>query len=123
MDTIKAFSRVLLLCGCAVAGSGAVHAESITRDSGLTVVRGADDAAAAAQRTQSRGRSGVAVFRGESAQAAAPEAQAVQVAPAPRQIVGGQNLWIYDAGTGEATACSLRYDIYGNRNVRCSDGY
>jgi hypothetical protein len=121
MDTIKAFSRVLLLCGCAVAGSGALHAETITRDAGVTVVRGADDAATAAQRSVARGRSGVAVFRGESAATADFEAPAAFSAPAPRQVVGGQNLWVYDADTGDATACSLRYDIYGNRNVRCSD--
>ncbi len=123
MDTIKAFSRVLLLCGCAVAGSGALHAETITRDAGVTVVRGADDAATAAQRNVSRARAGIAVFRGESTATAASEAPVALPAPAPRQVVGGQNLWVYDAGTGEATACSLRYDIYGNRNVRCSDGY
>jgi len=117
MDTIKAFSRAFLLCGCVVA-SGTLHAETVTQDSGVSVVRGADDAAAAAQRSQSRGRAGVAVFRGESAPNAAPDAPP---APAPKIIVSGQNLWIYDAGTGEATACSLRYDVYGNRNVRCSD--
>jgi len=123
MDTIKAFSRVLLLCGCAVAGPAALHAETVTRDAGVTVIRGADDAASAAQRTQSRGRSGIAVFRGESTQAAAREAAPAQPAAAPSQVVGGQNLWVYDAGSGEAKACSLRYDIYGNRTVRCSDGY
>jgi len=121
MDTIKAFSRVLLLCGCAVAGAGALHAETITRDAGVTVVRGADDAATAAQRSVARGRSGVAVFRGESATTEEFEAPPASYAPAPTLVVGGQNLWVYDAETGDATACSLRYDIYGNRNVRCSN--
>jgi hypothetical protein len=122
MDTINAFSRALLLCGCTVVASGALHAETITRDAGVTVVRGVDDPASAAQRSVSRGRAGVTVFRGETTANAAPRAPAA--APAPRQmIVGGQNLWVYDAESGEVTACSLRYDVYGNRKVRCTDEY
>ena len=119
MDTIKAFSKAILFCGCAIVAAGPLHAETISQDGGVTVVRGADDAETAAQRQVSRGRSGVAVFRGESSSATAIQ-QPAAAAPVPTQILGGQNLWVYDAANSAVTACSLRYDYYGNRTVRCS---
>lgn len=120
MRTINAFSKAVLFCGCAILGSAGSHAETITRDAGVTVIRGIDDAGTAAQRQSSRGRSGVVVFRGASTASVPPVQPQATAAPAPTMVVGGQNLWIYDSETNTATACSLRYDFYGNRKVRCS---
>jgi hypothetical protein len=120
MKLVNAFSKALLLSGGLVLASGPLQAETITQSSGVTVVRGDDDASAAAQRRSSRGRAGVAVFRGESS--TVPHASAPMPSPAPAgisQVVGGQNLWVHDAASGTITACNLRYDAYGNQNVRC----
>ena len=48
----------------------------------------------------------------------------VEEPPAPdttsRQIIkSGEQLWFYDPQTGEMAACSLQYNVYGNRVVRC----
>jgi len=122
MDTIKAFSKALLLCGCVITAPGALHAETISQDAGVTIVRGADDAATAAQRNISRGRSGVTIFRGQSASAPSDQEPAIMAGPAPTLLIGGQNLWIYEAGADAPIACSLRYDVYGNEKVVCA-GY
>lgn len=122
MDMVNGFSKAALICGCIISGAGALHAETISQDSGVTVIRGIDDADSAALRRTARGRSGVTVFRGESA----PAETAYQPAPeaaAPTVLIGGQNLWVYDAADNTVTACSLRYDIYGKRIVRCSEEY
>lgn len=124
MKLVNAFSKALLLGGGLVLASSPLLAETITQSSGVTVVRGADDAEAAAQRQTSRGRTGVSVFRGESAtgpQAGAPAPLAVPAGIS--QLVGGQNLWVHDAATNTVTACNLRYDAYGNQNVRCHTEY
>ena len=124
MKPIKAFSKAILLPAVVVFGSSGLHAETISQSNGVTVIRGVDDADSAAQRQTSRGRAGVTVFRGVSNTAAhvtvPPEAPA-----APRlQVTGGRNLWLYDADGKQITACSLWYDSYGNRFVRCdSDQY
>lgn len=120
MKLINAFSKALLLCSGLVLASTALQAETITQSSGVTIVRGDDNADAAAQRRSSRGRAGVAVFRGESA--SVPQSSMPAAEPAPANIslvVGGQNLWVHDAGTNAVTACNLRYDAYGNQQVRC----
>lgn len=123
MTSIKAFSKAVLLPAAVAFWAGGLHAETITQSNGVTTIRGVDDAASAEQRQTSRGRSGVTVFRGTSnaaARAAAPEAPATQHV----QVLSGKNLWLYDADTKQITACSLRYDSYGNRFVRCnSDEY
>ena len=120
MASIKAFSKAVLLPAAVAFWAGGLHAETITQSNGVTTIRGVDDAASAEQRQTSRARSGVTVFRGTSnaaAQAAAaPEAPAAQHV----QVLSGKNLWLYDADTKQITACSLRYDSYGNRFVRCS---
>jgi hypothetical protein len=123
MDMIKAFSKTALVCGCVIAGAGALHAETISQDSGVTVIRGIDDADTAAQRSSARGRSGVTVFRGEGMPAETAVQPSSAAAAAPSVLIGGKNLWVYDAGDSSVTACSLRYDIYGNRVVRCSERY
>jgi len=120
MESIKAFSKALLLCGCVIAASGPLEAQTITQNGGVTTVRGNDSADAAAQRQTTRGRTGVAVFRGESVTIPVPAPTASAVQPAPAQIVGGQNLWIHNADANEVTACSLWYDYYGRRTVQCS---
>jgi hypothetical protein len=120
MKSINAFSKALLLCGCAVAAPGVLQAETVSQSAGVTIVRGADDAESAAQRQSSRGRDGVAVFRGESSNQYDNQANTrAPVSMAPTQVVGGQNLWLHDANTNTVTACSLWYDFYGNRTVRC----
>lgn len=120
MKPVNAFSKALLLCGGLVLASGSIHAETITQNAGVTVVRGIDNADAAAQRQTSRARAGVSVFRGESASAPQPAAPAPATAPVGvSQVVGGQNLWIHDSATGAVTACNLRYNAYGNQRVRC----
>lgn len=121
MDLFKALSKTALVCGCIIAGTGALHAETISQDAGVTVIRGVDDASSAALRRAARGRSGVTVFRGESAPAETAAPPAPEAVAAPTLLVGGQNLWVYDAADSTVTACSLRYDIYGNRAVRCSE--
>ena len=118
MKSINVFSKAILLSAVVVFGSAGVRAETVSQSNGVTVIRGVDDAATAAQRQTSRGRSGVTVFRGTSTP---PEtAAAVAEAPQPQQVMGGRHLWIYDPTQNEVTACSLRYDMYGNRTVRCS---
>jgi hypothetical protein len=124
MKPIKAFSKAFLLPAAVVLGSSGLHAETITQSNGVTTIRGVDDAASAEQRQISRGRAGVTVFRGTST----PHAQTAVAseAPAPQrlQIKSGRNLWLYDAESKQITACSLWYDSYGNRSVRCdSDQY
>lgn len=121
MESIKAFSKAFLLCGGMIIASGTLQAETISQNSGVTVVRGEDNAEAAAQRQSSRGRAGVAVFRGQSSDVPANTAPVSRVAPptGTQQIVGGQNLWVHDAGASTVTACNLRYDFYGNQQVRC----
>jgi len=120
MKLINAFSKALLLGSGLVLASTTLQAETITQSSGVTVVRGDDNAEAAAQRRSSRGRTGVAVFRGESATVPQASAPPPELAPESiSQIVGGQNLWVHDAGTNAITACNLRYDAYGNQQVRC----
>ena len=118
MNMINAFSKAILICVGSVAGAGMLHAETISQDSGVTVVRGVDDARAAAQRQTSRGRSGVMVFRGENA--LPPAERPAMAMPAVRQVVGGETLWIYEPAENAVTACSLRYDFYGSRHVRCT---
>ena len=119
MKSINAFSKTVLLGGCIALASGTLHAETISQSAGVTVIRGTDDAATAAQRQTSRGRDGVVVYRGESMRA--PASQPVAIAPvATTQVVSGQNLWLHDTATNTVTACSLRYDYYGNRTVSCS---
>jgi hypothetical protein len=118
MKPIKAFSKAALLSAAVVFGSTVLHAETISQSNGVTTVRGVDDAASAEQRQSSRGRSGVVVFRGASSDA--PQAPASEQRPAGTRVLSGQNLWIYDLANKEVTACSLRYDFYGNRTVRCS---
>ena len=121
MKCIKVFSSAFLLLGWAAIGSTAGYAETLSQEAGVTVVRGEDSADRSAQRQTTRGRAGVVVFRGQSS--AAPAAQSAPTAvyqEPPRQIVGGENLWIHDPQSGDVTACSLRYDFYGNRTVRCS---
>jgi len=118
MKPIKAFSKATLLAAAFVLGSSVLHAETISQSNGVTTIRGVDDAAAAEQRQSSRGRSGVVVFRGASSDT--PQAPAVEERPARKRVTSGQNLWIYDPASKEVTACSLWYDFYGNRTVRCS---
>lgn len=118
MKSINAFSKAILLGSCITLSAGALHAETISQSGGVTVVRGVDDADAAGQRRTSRGRDGVAIYRGESMPSQAGQAAAAPVAAAT--VVGGQNLWLHDAATNTVTACSLRYDYYGNRTVQCS---
>jgi len=118
MKPIKAFSKAALLAAAVALGSSVLHAETISQSNGVTTVRGVDDAAAAEQRQSSRGRSGVVVFRGASSDA--PHAPAAEERPARKRVTSGQNLWIYDPASKEVTACSLWYDFYGNRTVRCS---
>lgn len=118
MKSINVFSKAILLSAVFVFGSAGVRAETVSQSNGVTVIRGVDDATTAAQRQTSHGRSGVTVFRGTSTPPAA--AAAVAEAPQPQQVMGGRNLWIYDPARNEVTACSLRYDMYGNRTVRCS---
>lgn len=122
MDLFKAFSKAAFVCACVVAGAGTLHAETISQDAGVTVIRGVDDASSAALRHTARERSGVTVFRGESAPAEqGAQPPTTEAAAAPTLFIGGQNLWVYDAADSTVTACSLRYDIYGNRAVRCSE--
>jgi hypothetical protein len=124
MKLVNAFSKALLLCAGLVLASSPLLAETITQSAGVTIVRGEDDAEAAAQRRTSRGRAGVSVFRGESA--TAPQASALEPIAVPEgisQLVGGQNLWVHDAATNAVTACNLRYDAYGNQQVRCRSEY
>lgn len=123
MNSIKVFSKALLICACTVAVAGVLHAETVSQVGNVTVIRGVDDAATAAQRRASRGRSGVVIFRGESIAAETPARPAVRDAMPMPQMVGGQNVWLRDPETGSISACSLRYDYYGNRNVRCSQEY
>jgi hypothetical protein len=120
MESIKVFSKALLLCGCVAAASGTLAAQTISQNAGVTTVRGNDSADAATQRQTSRGRAGVAVFRGESAAVPIPAPTPSAAPAAPTQIVGGQNLWIHNAGANEVTACSIWYDYYGRRTVQCS---
>jgi hypothetical protein len=121
MKSIKVFSKAILLSGVIALGSVTLHAETISQAGSVTVIRGVDNAATADQRQVSRGRSGVTVFRGTSSEAApAPAAPAIPVSQPQVQINGGENLWIHDASGREVTACSLWYDEYGNRTVRCS---
>lgn len=118
MKSINFFSKAILLSAVVVFVSAGVRAETVSQSNGVTVIRGVDDATTAAQRQTSRGRSGVTVFRGTST---APQATAAaSEAPQPLQVMGGRNLWIYDPARNEVTACSLRYNMYGNRTVRCS---
>jgi hypothetical protein len=124
MRPIKAFSKAVLLCAAVALGSGGLHAETVTQSNGVTTIRGVDDAEAAAQRQTSRGRDGVAVFRGASTPSA--ETALVPEAPAaPRvHVTSGRNLWLYDGENNQVTACTLWYDSYGQRYVRCdSDQY
>jgi hypothetical protein len=118
MKSIKVFSKAILLSGILALGSGTLRAETISQTGSVTVIRGVDDAATADQRQVSRGRSGVTVFRGTSNESA--EAPAAPVFLPTTQFNGGENLWIHDAAGNDVTACSLWYDIYGNRTVRCS---
>ena len=121
MKCIKVFSSAFLLLGWAAIGSTTGVAETLSQESGVTVVRGDDSAETAAQRQTTRGRAGVVVFRGQSSAAPAPHSPPTVVhQEPPKQVVGGENLWIRDTQSGEVTACSLRYDFYGNRTVRCS---
>jgi hypothetical protein len=118
MKSIKVFSKAILLSGIIVLGSSTLRAETISQSGGVTVIRGVDDAATADQRQVSRERSGVAVFRGRSNGSAAASAAPIYLPTT--QFNGGENLWIHDASGNEVTACSLWYDDYGNRTVRCS---
>jgi len=121
MKSIKAFSKAVLLCGGMIVALSAVQAETISQNAGVSVIRGEDNADAAAQRQNSRGRAGVTIFRGQStagAANAAPPAVATTGAPM-QQIVGGQSLWVHDTDTNSVTACNLRYDFYGNQKVLC----
>lgn len=124
MKLVNAFSKAFLLCAGLVLASSSLQAETITQSSGVTVVRGDDNAEAAAQRQTSRGRAGVSVFRGESTTVPQTSAPAPIALPADiSQLVGGQNLWVHDAATNTVTACNLRYDAYGNQQVRCHSEY
>jgi hypothetical protein len=118
MKSIKVFTKTILLSGIVALASAPLHAETVSQTGSVTVVRGVDDAATADQRQVSRGRSGVTVFRGTSNEPAAAPAAPVYLPQT--QITGGQNLWIHDAAGNDVTACSLWYDEYGNRTVRCS---
>ena len=119
MKSIKVFSKAILLSGVIALGSAPLHAETVSQSGGVTVIRGVDDAATADQRQVSRGRSGVMVFRGTSSETpAAPAAAPAPVVPVT-QFNGGENLWIHDAAGHEVTACSLWYNEYGYRTVRC----
>lgn len=118
MKSFKVLPMAILLSTFGAFGPGDLRAETVSQSNGVTTIRGVDDATTAAQRQMSRGRSGVAVFRGTStAVRTVPDASE---APQPLQVMGGKNLWIYDPARNEVTACSLRYNMYGNRTVRCS---
>jgi hypothetical protein len=120
MKSIKAFSKAVLLCGGVIVASSAVQAETISQNAGVSVIRGDDNADAAAQRQNSRGRAGVAIFRGQSTDGPANAAPAAGATTgATQQIVGGQSLWVHDADANSVTACNLRYDVYGNQKILC----
>jgi len=119
MKSIKVFSKAILLSGLVVFGSGTGHAETVSQSGGVTVIRGVDDAGTAEQRQESRGRLGIAVFRGASDPSGFAAAPAAPAMMAPQQVTGGRHLWIRDPANGTVTACGVRYDLYGNRYVQC----
>ena len=120
MQMTRTLAAVFVLSAMAIAGSGMASAQSVSTAAGVTVVRGIDGDNSQPPRVV-RSRSGVTIYRSESA---APAPEATGPAEAPLQILGGRNLWIVDPESGEVSACSLWYDFYGERTVRCtSDQY
>lgn len=119
MKSIKVFSKAILLSGLVALGSGVGHAETVSQSGGVTVIRGVDNAGSAEQRQDSRGRLGIAVFRGTSDTSSFVAAPAAPAMLAPQQVTGGRHLWIRDPANGTVTACSVQYDFYGNRHVQC----
>ncbi len=119
MKPIKVFSKAILLSGLVVFGSGMGHAETVSQSGGVTVIRGVDDAGTAEQRQESRGRMGIAVFRGASDPSGFVATPAAPAMAAPKLVTGGRHLWVLDPANGDVTACSVRYNLYGNRYVQC----
>lgn len=119
MKPIKVFSKAILLSGLVVFGSGMGHAETISQSGGVTVIRGVDDPGTAEQRQESRGRMGIAVFRGASDPSGFVATPAAPAMAAPKLVTGGRHLWVLDPANGDVTACSVRYNFYGNRYVQC----
>ena len=104
----------------AVAGADTVSAQSASTTSGVTVVRGIDSGGVQPP-TVTRSR-GVSVYRSATPAPTVPDATAAEAPPV--FIQGGENLWIVEPESGDVSACSLRYDYYGERQVRCtSDQY
>lgn len=117
MQMTRTLAAAFIVTAIAVVGGNTTNAQSVTKSAGVTVVRGMDGSGAQAPNARSS-QAGVSIYRGTSP--APARAEPTQAAAPPAYIQGGENLWIVDPENDNISACSLRYDIYGNRNVRCS---
>ena len=117
MQITRAITASVVLAAL-LAGQSVHAAQSVTVTDGVTVIRGIDDPQAAKDRSVTRERAGVTVFRG-SETPYVPEPP-MQAAPSQPIFSSGENLWIYDPESGAVVACYLRTTVYGDQVVRCA---
>ena len=116
MQTTRLLAAAFIATAVAVVSADTVSAQSASSTAGVTVVRGINSSGVQPP-TVTRSR-GVSVYRSATPAPTVPEATATEAPPV--YIQGGENLWIVDSESGDVSACSLRYDYYGERRVSCS---
>lgn len=121
---MKAFTCLgaTVLCAGLILAAPTASAQAVS-EGGVTVVRGVDAHEGAQTRRSSR-EGGATVFRGTRGPTPAEAAAAPVSAPPAVHALAGKNLWFVDPQRTKVTACSLQYDVYGQRQVGCtSDRY
>ena len=116
MQIPRMLAAAFIATAVAVVSADTVSAQSASSSAGVTVVRGIDSGGVQPP-TVTRSR-GVSVYRSATPAPTAPEATTTEAPPV--FIQGGENLWIVEPESGDVSACSLRYDYYGQRHVRCT---
>ena len=120
MQMTRTLAAAVVSAAVVIAGANAVSAQSASTSAGVTVIRGINSGSSQPP-TVTRSQ-GVSVYRSATPTPTVPDTTA-EDAP-PTLVQSGKNLWFVDPSNGDVSACSLRYDFYGERQIRCtSDRY